>query len=191
MFRLCFLRALARPFTLALAAATGLCAERPLPLDLAQSRVEVAVHATVDSFIARLQRFSPLIQVDDTGRIVSARFTFAFRDLLTGKPKRDAAMHEWQHTDTFPDGTFVLASFDPAASGNNTFTARGHLTLHGVTRELSFPVTLMRDGDLYVIDGEAPLDTRDFGLPVIRMFAVLKVDPLIRVRFHLQGRSSS
>jgi iron complex transport system substrate-binding protein len=35
--------------------------------------------------------------------------------------------------------------------------------------------------------GDASLDTREFGLPVIRLFGLLKVDPVVRVRFHLQG----
>ncbi len=69
--------------------------------------------------------------------------------------------------------------------------AVGRLTFHGVTRDLRFPITLERDGPLYSIDGDAPIDTREFGLPVIRRLAVLKVDPLVHVRFHLQGRADS
>jgi hypothetical protein len=31
------------------------------------------------------------------------------------------------------------------------------------------------------------IDTREHGLPVIRLLGLLKVDPLVTVRFHLQA----
>jgi len=164
-------------------------AERPLLLDLTRSRVEVVVKATVDSFTGRLTRYSPAVLVDEGGRIVSARLAFHFRDVATGKDKRDTAMHTWQQTETFPDGEFVLASLAPAPDGS--YTASGRLTLHGVMRELQFPVTVLRDGGLLAIDGDATVDVREFGLPVIRMFGLLKVDPRVHVRFHLQGTPES
>lgn len=167
------------------AAATILAAERPLPIDAAQSRIDIAVKVTADSFVGRLNAFEPAITIDDEGKVVGARFAFHFRDVATGKEKRDAAMHKWQQTDTFPDGLFVLTSLEPSQGVNAT--AFGRLTLHGVTRDLRFPISISRDGPRYAIDGDAPVDTREFGLPIIRMMAVLKVDPVVHVRFHLQG----
>lgn len=156
----------------------------PLSIDAAQSRVEIVVKATVDSFTGKLDAYKAAISVDD-GRVVSARLDFRFSDVRTGKPARDEAMHEWQETARHPDASFVLAALKPAAEGR--LTATGALTLHGVTKEISFPVSVIRDGDRYAFDGEATLDTRDHGLPVIRKFLMLKVDPSVVVRFHLQG----
>lgn len=161
-------------------------ADKSLVFDSADSHVDVAVHASMDSFTGRLTHFDPSVTVDDAGKVTTARLAFHFRDLETGKEKRNDAMHKWQQTDAFPDGTFVLNSLEPAAA--NTFNATGQLTLHGVTRAVRFPLTITRQGPAYVIDGDAALDTRDFGLPIIRMFAVLKVDPVVHVQFHLQGQ---
>jgi polyisoprenoid-binding protein YceI len=152
---------------------------------MAQSRVEIAVKATVDSFVARLNRYEAMITLADDGRVSSARFAFQFRDIETGKAARDKAMHKWQQTDTYPDGLFVLSSIKPAEG--SAYTAFGRLTFHGMTRDIQFPVTIARDGSRYAIDGDATIDTREFGLPVYRMLAVLKVDPIVQVRFHLQG----
>lgn len=171
-------------------AAAGLGAGPALVVDPAASRITVAVRVTVDSFTAKLNRFDAAVAMADDGRVLSARVAFQFRDLVTGKDGRDQAMHKWQETDKFPDGTFELASLEPAATAG-AFTATGKLTLHGVTRELKFPVTIVTDGPVRKIDGEAPVDTREFGLPVIRMALVLKVDPVVRVIFHLEGRPSS
>lgn len=181
-----------RAFVLALAltlgSAAAFAADRPLAIDLAQSRIAVAVTATVDSFTGRLERFAPGVAVDDAGQVTTATVDFHFRDFLTGKPKRDAAMHEWQQTATHPDARFELTSLTPKPAVPAAFTARGRFTFHGVTRELSFPVTITRTADDYLIDGDASIDTREFGLPIIRMLGLLKVDPLVHVRFHLQAR---
>lgn len=166
--------------------ATGAsAADYRLALDPAQSRVEVAVKATVDSFTARLPAYVAEIDIAQGGRISAARFAFQFRDLLTGKAKRDAAMHEWQDTDRHPAGEFLLAALEAGSGGRAE--ARGRLTLHGVTREVAFPVTILREENRYAIDGDVPIDVREHGLPVIRMMGLLKVDPVVHVRFHLQG----
>lgn len=172
---------------LALSTIAANAAERALEVDPRQSRIEIAVKATMDSFTGRLEHYQPMIVIDDKG-VVSARIAFRFKDVFTGKAKRDEAMHEWQNTTTFPEGAFVLSSLTPGAAGEGGLVARGKLTFHDTTRELVFPISVQRAGSLYAIDGEATLDTREFGLPVFRAFALLKVDPLVRVRFHVQGR---
>ena len=94
-------------------------------------------------------------------------------------------MNEWLETTKHPEGVFTLSALEPAADGR--FEARGTFVLHGVSREIVFPVSVITDRTLYAIDGVATLDTQDFGLPVIRKFGLLKVDPVVKVRFHLQG----
>ena len=165
-------------------------ADRPLAIDLTQSRVDIAVRASGDSFTGKLSRFEPVVTVNGDGRIVTARLAFHFRDVATGKDGRDKAMHTWQDTDKFPDGLFELTALEPVANQPGGYTASGKLTFHGVTRDLKFPVTIATEANVHKVDGEATIDTREFGLPIIRMFLVLKVDPLVRVIFHLEGRSS-
>lgn len=180
-----FVRILSLFLTAALCGAAG-AAERPLALDRAQSRIEIVVKATFDSFTGRLEAFDPSVTLDDAGRIAGARVAFHFRDVLTGKPKRDKAMHEWQHTEEFPDGEFVLRSLLTGQDGQ--IRANGRLSFHGVASEITFPVSVTRQETLYAIDGDAAVDVRDFGLPAIRMMGLLKVDPVVHVKFHLQGR---
>lgn len=169
-------------------AASGLAwsAEVPLVVDAGLSQVSVEVHATVDSFTAQLAGFESEIWVDPaTAQVRRAQVQFHFTDVVTGKDDRDEQMHTWQDTPHYPDGSFRLSTLTPDGGG---MVATGMLTLHGQAREIRFPVAVTHDADLYAIDGVAPLDTRDFGLPIIRKFMVLKVDPLVQVRFHLQGR---
>lgn len=160
---------------------------RELAIDFERSCIEVAVKATVDSFVGNLTAYRPSIAIGDDGTVTAARVAFRFRDLETGKRRRDEAMHKWQQTEANPDGVFVLTSLE----AKNDTVARGRLTLHGMTREIRFPISIQRDGPLVAIDGDAPIDTREFDLPVIRMLGLLKVDPIVHVRFHLQGSSLS
>jgi hypothetical protein len=56
-----------------------------------------------------------------------------------------------------------------------------------VARQIEFPVTIVTNRTLYAIDGHVLVDTRDYGLAIIRRFGLIKVDPVVRVNFHLQG----
>lgn len=161
-------------------------AELPLDLDAAQSRVEIVVKATMDSFTGSLDAYEADIRVDSaSGEVGAAHVGFHFSDVKTGNADRDTEMHEWQGTRDHPDGAFTLAAIERDEKGGRI--ARGALEFHGVSRELRFPITVTHEGARYAVDGEAVVDTRTFGLPVIRKFMVLKVDPEVRVRFHLQG----
>jgi polyisoprenoid-binding protein YceI len=158
--------------------------ESALAIDLLQSRIEIAVKATMDSFVGRLTAYEPTITVAEDGSIAGVRLAFHFKDVVTGKDKRDKAMHSWQHTEEFPDGRFEMTALELT---NGAATASGRLTFHGVTRDIRFPVAIVREGQRYSIDGDATIDTREFGLPKIRMMGLLTVDPIVHIRFHLEG----
>jgi polyisoprenoid-binding protein YceI len=169
-----------------LMAVNAMAAERSLAVDPGLSRVDINVKVTVDSFVAKLAAYDAQIRFDDAaGRVTSAVFRFKFADVKTGKADRDAQMNEWQQTGKFPDAVFTLTALTPTADGR--LTATGQFTLHGVERSVTFPAVVTTDKSVFAIDGDVKLDTRDFGLSVIRKFAVLKVDPIVSVRFHLQG----
>jgi polyisoprenoid-binding protein YceI len=160
----------------------------PLIVDLTKSEVEIVVKSNVDSFTGKLASFTPAILVDsDAHTVKSARISFHFADVKTGKDSRDEAMNSWQDTPHQPDGLFTLSTLTPSTDGK--MTATGSLLLHGTTHELAFPATVTYADGLYTIAGDATLDTQNFGLPIIRKFLVLRVDPLVQIVFHLQGRT--
>ncbi|WP_221031390.1 YceI family protein [Actomonas aquatica] len=162
-------------------------ATKSLSVDHKQSRIEVDVKATMGSFVGHLADYDATIAVDESGSAVkSAVIAFKFADVKTGEDKRDHHMHDWQETEKYPDARFELVKLAPAEGG--AFDATGKLTLHGQTQELSFPVQITTEGDTLVIDGEAVVNTERFGLPIIRKFLALKVNPDVTVRFHLQGK---
>ena len=169
-----------------LTAPSLLDSDHTLQLDPQQSRIEVAVHATMDSFTAQLPRFQTDIVYDPAaGTVERATLVFDFHDLLTGKTRRDEEMHHWQETEHFPIGRFELNELQRVQPGR--YVAHGILQLHGVRRPVQFPVLLAGNENTLSIDGEARLDVQDFGLKRIRKFGLLRVDPEVTVQFHLQG----
>jgi len=173
---------------LSLLAAAGLRADQPLQLDRKRCVLEVEVHAVFETIALRLERFDADIVVDrEAGRIVSAELIFDLADLHSGIARRDRDMLEWEEYSLFPRVRFRLGALERPASG--ALLARGTLTLHGVEHALSMPVSVLAEGEMYVVAGEAQLDYRDFGLPLLRKFLLQRVDPRLRVRFHLQGRA--
>ncbi len=165
-------------------------AETPLIADKAQSTIEYAVTATMDSFTGKLSAYDLELarDPDDPARISRAELRFRIADLRSGNSKRDQQMRDWQSTEQFPEAIFTLTALEPAATPGR-FTARGQFIFHGMTRDLVFPVSISSSNDgLHVIDGEARIDTRDFGLPIIRKFGLLKVDPVVVIKLHLQAR---
>ena len=159
----------------------------PVVMDMTQSHVEIAVNATIGSFIAQLQTFDLLVTATRrTGQIESAFFRSNFAAIKTGDVDRDRDMNDWQQTDKFPDVMFTLTALEPAPGGKSI--ARGQLRLHGVDRSLSFPISIEAKAQIIAIEGDVTIDTRDFGLPVITKFYLLKVDPIVHLHFHLQGK---
>lgn len=177
---------------LLLGLATGLHAARhALDVDPAASSFLIDVRATGDSFTATLPLFTVAAVLDDTDpSSTSADVTFRVSDIKTGNDKRDRKMIGWFEADRFPEGRFTLRQL-VREGDSDRYRASGVLSLHGKEKAVDFPVTIVPSATQWSLDGEAVIDTRDFGLPIIRMFGLLTVDPQVKVRFHLQAKPAA
>jgi len=158
----------------------------PLEINPRQTRIEVAVSCTIDSFVARLEKFQTQVDCDPAVALpTKAEVTFDFADLKTGNPDRDAAMLAWLEYSGNRTASFQLTAWKQTGTTN---LALGRLTMHGVTQEVQMPVTVRRDGAAWDISGGATLDYRDFKLPKIRKALILTVNPNVKITFHLTGQ---
>lgn len=160
----------------------------PLEIDYKQSKIDVDVSATIDSFTGHLEKYSGSVDCDpSTNRPAKAEVTFNFADLKTGKTDRDAEMLKWLNYSNTPTARFTLTGWTRSGATN---LALGQFTFHGVTNELSMPVTVtnaVATGN-WDIAGTADFDYRTFNLPKIRKMLMLTVDPHLKVKFHLVGK---
>ena len=79
----------------------------------------------------------------------------------------------------FPTSTFVSTGIEPgvndAKAKDATHTVTGNLTLHGVTKSISFPAKIAVSGDTATLNSEFFINRKDFGINYPG-----KVDDLIR-----------
>jgi polyisoprenoid-binding protein YceI len=182
-----------KAFSFALAAVVFttrlLAVETPLSIDKSHSHIEAVVMSSLENFTVKLTAYDTVVWVDlAEKRINTARLSFRFADLKTGKEERDSAMVRWQETDQFPECAYILEALLPAVGG--TYKAKGKFILHGVTKTIINPVTVSFSGaGTCMIDGDLSLDTTDFGLPTIRKYVLFTVNPVLHINFHLEGHA--
>ncbi|MET0592276.1 MAG: YceI family protein [Polyangiaceae bacterium] len=63
----------------------------------------------------------------------------------------------------FPNATFSSTTIRPG-TGPSNYNVTGKLTLHGVTKPLTFPATVRVSGDSLEADGDILLNRKDFGI---------------------------
>jgi polyisoprenoid-binding protein YceI len=159
-------------------------ADRLLKIDQARSYVDVDVKATAGSFTGRLENYDTSFSVDAAGKIKTAVLAFKFMDLKTGKPDRDAKMIEWLGGGD-PDGKFEVGILALAPDGQGQVT--GKLNMHGQSQRVEFPVNVTQADGTYTVTGEASIDYQDWNLKIIKLAHLLKVKPLVTIRFKFTG----
>jgi polyisoprenoid-binding protein YceI len=64
----------------------------------------------------------------------------------------------------FPETTFVSTAIKAGGEGGASHTVTGNLTMHGVTRSISFPATISVTPDVATVESTFSLNRKDFSL---------------------------
>jgi len=64
----------------------------------------------------------------------------------------------------FPEATFVSTSIKPGGEKGASHTITGNLTLHGVTKAVTFPATISVTPDVATVDSTFSINRKDFGI---------------------------
>lgn len=76
----------------------------------------------------------------------------------------------------YPNASFKSTKIEPDPSkGAGNYTVTGDLTLHGVTKSITFPATITITGDVVSVNAEFSINRKDFGIVYTG-----KADDLIR-----------
>lgn len=157
-----------------------------LEVDQERSRIQVDAKATGHNFTGTLKKFTAKVSGDaSTLQPEGFELQWAFKDLDSEDAKRDKEMIKWLG-EADPKGSFKFIKSWTDASGKTH--GMGTVTIHGVSKTISFPFISRKEGDWVTIDGTAALDYQNFKLPIIRAMAVMTVDPKLTVRFHVVGK---
>ena len=64
----------------------------------------------------------------------------------------------------FPQATFSSTEIKPGGTGGASHTITGNLTLHGVTKSVTFPATINVTSDVANVDANFSINRKDFGI---------------------------
>jgi len=111
--------------------------------------------------------------------------------LTSDDSRRDGAIRRQAlETTTFPEASFVLTSpvdlgADPSGGATFTAEASGDLTLHGVTRAVTVPLSGQLVGDTVVVVGGLEIRFDDYSIDKPTAGIVLSVDDVGELEFQL------
>jgi polyisoprenoid-binding protein YceI len=103
-------------------------------------------------------------------RVTAAEFTVDMASVTSDQSRRDSQFAgRIMETDRFPTGTFRLTApielgSVPAVGATVTANATGDLTLHGVTRQVTFPLSVRRTATTVGVTGTIPIRYGDHGI---------------------------
>ena len=114
--------------------------------------------------------------------VTDATFEADLTGLTSDDQNRDRQLgNQGIQTNQFPTATFKLTSpIDlgsvPADGREISVTAKGQLTLHGVTKDVEIPLKAKLSGDVIVVGGSLPITFADYNIEKPNSFKVLSID---------------
>ena len=64
----------------------------------------------------------------------------------------------------YPEATFVSTAIKPGGENGATHTVTGNLTMHGVTKSITFPATINVTPDAATVESSFSINRKDFGI---------------------------
>lgn len=107
-------------------------------------------------------------QVDYTGNPETSHvnITIKMDSLTTDTP--DLTKHlktpDFFDVAKFPQATFVSTAIKPGGDKGASHTVTGNLTMHGVTKAVTFPATISVTPDVATVDSTFSINRKDFGI---------------------------
>jgi polyisoprenoid-binding protein YceI len=161
-----------------LLAAVALSALAALPaaaetytIDPGHSEVSFQVRHMVSQVRGRFNAFSGTVQMDPKNLAASSvEFRIKAESIDTTVADRDNHQRgtEFFHTEKYPEITFKSKSIKPA--GKDKYNVTGTLTMHGVSKEVTLPVTFLGEakdpwgGIRAGFETATTLNRKDFGI---------------------------
>ena len=155
---------------LSIAAAAVLPAET-YTIDKNHSDASFQIRHFASKVRGRFSDFEGTIQADPAKpEASSVVFTIKTASIDTNQPDRDKHLRtaDFFDVEKFPEITFKSSKFTPA--GKDKYDVTGTLTMHGVSKEVTLPVTFLgsmkdpRGNEVASFELETKLNRKDFGI---------------------------
>jgi polyisoprenoid-binding protein YceI len=133
-------------------------------------RVKEVLFGQSNVAVGRTDEVSGSITVAGT-TIDAGTFTVSMATVASDQSRRDGQFNgRIMDTSVYPTATFVLTKpialgSIPAQGAQRTYEATGNLTLHGVTKAVTFKVTGRFSGSTFQVAGSIPITFADWNIP--------------------------
>ncbi len=131
------------------------------------------------------------VDVTDDGTTVSV--VVKLGAISTGIGLRDKHTRNYLEADTYPTATLKVprASLKfPAAGKESSGDAKGTMTIHGVTKDVTVHYSAKLDGDTFSVKGNVALNINDYGIKTPSYLGVA-VKPDITVDTEFQAKDTN
>lgn len=130
------------------------------------SKIEFVGSKVTGSHNGSFQDFSG--QIDYTGNVETSRVNITIKtaSLTADDPKLTEHLKTPDFFDVakFPEATFVSTAIKPGGEKGASHTVTGNLTLHGVTKSVTFPATIAVTPDTATVNANFSINRKDFGI---------------------------
>src|SRR5690348_7207040 len=130
------------------------------------SKIEFVGSQVVGSHNGSFHKFSG--EIDYTGNPETSRVsvTIDTASLQADDPQLTAHLKTADFFDVakYPQATFVSTAIKSGGDKGASHTVTGNLTLHGVTKSVSFPATITATPDAVNVDANFSINRRDFNI---------------------------
>ncbi len=130
--------------------------------------------------VGRTPEVTGTLEIDGT-TVQAATITADMSALTTNDSRRDGRARDALETDQFPEATFTLTSpielgADAASGDPVAVDAAGDLTIHGVTKPVTFPLDAQLVDGTIVVTGTLDVTFSDYGVELPTAPIVLSLD---------------
>ena len=137
----------------------------PLKIDTAKSTVSAVFKQIGVAVESRFMKFGAQIDFDaaspDTSK-ASVDIDIASFDLGDPDYNREVLKKEWFNAAQFPKASFVSTKI--RGNGPGKLEVSGKLTIKGKTSDVSFPMTVKKEGAVQVFEGNLPIRRLTFNI---------------------------
>ncbi len=161
------------------------------------SQIWFVARTAFSEFTGKAEAFSLVIVSPDrnTLRDSSLRVTIEAGALDTGNRDRDNDMRRVLGVDEYTTIEFHSSHItglpeDYVRDDTASLEIPGRLSLHGVTRNVTFPVEVKFTGDQLTARGEITIRLSDFHISRPRLFFFFPVKDEVRILFNIESRRS-
>jgi polyisoprenoid-binding protein YceI len=130
------------------------------------SKIEFVGSKVTGSHNGSFQDFSG--QIDYTGNVEQSRVNITIKadSITTDTPDLTKHLKTADFFDVakYPEATFVSTVIKPGGENGASHTITGNLTMHGVTKSVTFPATIGVTPDVASVDAHFSVNRKDFGI---------------------------